>query len=357
MSRRVRPSSSRVFVLGAGFTRAFFPNAPLQVDEYQIDPLIQKYGHFDLALRALEFEKERAKKGKINIERLFTRLEGMPYDREDAHLQFASLRSDLQRVFRDRLRAATAGRPLPEALRNFARYCVNHNITCITFNYDDVLDKALWSVNEETPLADMFGTKYWHPDVGYGFFCPPSITCIGQNPLSHPNSSSMYLLKLHGSVNWRVKVGFTRPYAIDAIVHHERWKAAEDSEDPIQQAIESQLNDDPLMVPPVLAKSALQEPIIQKVWQKARIALRDAEEGVEFIGYSCPVTDLAASFLLGSTVPSNGSRVTVINKPEDLHGQQRLIETYTELFPDIKRTAFRFIDALAWASEFRNDSA
>lgn len=350
-------SSKTVFVLGAGFTRAFFPKAPLQVDHYEIDPLLERYQSFDLARRVLEFEKDRAVDGKINIERLFTRLEGMPYDREDAYLQYDSLRSDLLRVFQDRLKAATADQALPDALRNFARYCVNNSITCITFNYDDVLDKALALVAALNPVGALFLDKYWHPDGGYGFFCQSSSSCLGVNPWAHGVSTSMYLLKLHGSINWRIKVGFTKPYPLGGIVHHERWTTPMNVDDPTDQAIESHLTDEPFIVPPVLGKFALEEPILRQIWGKARVALRDAEDGVVFVGYSCPVTDLAATFLLGSTVPLKGSRVTVVNKPEDSKGEQQVKETYRKIFPNIEESGFRFIDALAWAQELENKSA
>ena len=32
--------------------------------------------------------------------------------------------------------------------------------------------------------------------------------------------TAMFLLKLHGSVNWRLKRGYSAPYAIDAVLHH-----------------------------------------------------------------------------------------------------------------------------------------
>lgn len=40
---------SPVFVLGAGFTKAFLPHAPLLVDHYQIDHLLEKYQHLWVA--------------------------------------------------------------------------------------------------------------------------------------------------------------------------------------------------------------------------------------------------------------------------------------------------------------------
>ena len=46
--------SGTVFVLGAGFTRAFLPNAPLLVDDYGGDALKEQFSHFPMAHR---FEK------------------------------------------------------------------------------------------------------------------------------------------------------------------------------------------------------------------------------------------------------------------------------------------------------------
>lgn len=350
-------SSNKVFVLGAGFTRAFFPDAPLLVDYYDIDSLLKKYAEFDLAQRVLESERERAEDGKINIERLLTRLDGMPYDREDAYLQFNSLKSDVHRVFQDRLNAATAKvKDFPDALKNFARYCVNNNITCITFNYDDALDKALALVTAEKPMEGFFGEKYWHPDGGYGFFCQSSSSCIGETPMAHNVSTSMQLLKLHGSTNWRIKVGFAKPYPLGAIVHHERWRTKPVQGDLTEQAIESHLSGERFIVPPVLGKSALEEPILLRIWGKARIALRDAHDGVVFVGYSCPITDLAASFLFSDTVPLKGSRVTVVNKAEDSKTKQYVKEVYQRLFPGMEESGFQFIDALKWAQDMTNHS-
>ncbi len=349
-------TSKTVFVLGAGFTRAFFPEAPLLVDRYDIDPLLTKYQGFDLALRVLELEKERAEKGKINIERLLTRLEGMPYDREDAHLQFNALKSDVHRVFQDRLNAATTrGSGHPNAICSFARHCIKNSVTCLTFNYDDVLDQALARTVLPTPISAHFEDKYWHPDGGYGFFCQSSASCIGENSWGGNISTSMNLLKLHGSINWRIRLGSAKPYPLGAIVHHESWGAHERFESTVQ-AIESHLSGEQFIVPPVLGKSALKEPILQRIWGEARSVLRDAED-VVFVGYSCPVTDLAASFLFSDTISLKRQRVTVVNKPESQKKKRQLMDAYQKLFPGMQEGGFQFIDALEWAQGFETSSA
>ena len=68
-------ASRKVFVLGAGFTKAFFPGAPLMMDDYGLDSLLDKFQEFELARRILKLELERDQKkaGQVNMERLMTR--------------------------------------------------------------------------------------------------------------------------------------------------------------------------------------------------------------------------------------------------------------------------------------------
>jgi hypothetical protein len=63
---------------------------------------------------------------------------------------------------------------------------------------------------------------YWHPDAGYGFFCrhAESTTSDTIRAMDRP---AMHLLKLHGSVNWRPRLGAHRPYSVETVMHLERW--------------------------------------------------------------------------------------------------------------------------------------
>jgi len=75
-------SSPTVLVLGAGFTRAFLPKAPLMLDDYGAPELAAKLSAFPRACRLLGLEIALHSNGHINIESLMTRLDGlMPYDR------------------------------------------------------------------------------------------------------------------------------------------------------------------------------------------------------------------------------------------------------------------------------------
>ena len=92
----------------------------------------------------------------------------------------------------------------------FAKYCDANRCCRITFNYDDFLDEA--------PAQ----TGSWNPYWGYGFFCPSSLDTIASFDELETNSD-LRLLKPHGSINWRPKLGYASPDAIDSISHHYDW--------------------------------------------------------------------------------------------------------------------------------------
>src|SRR6266850_5441065 len=136
-----------VIVLGAGATKAFLPAAPLAEDDYNLGHLSDQFRGFPYAYKLLESERNRRSNGTINIEQLMTRLQGrMPYDSGDAIVQQSLLLSELMREFRRKIIFARQKEFHKDELAAFAHVCVNKGVTCVTFNYDDVLDQALWEV-------------------------------------------------------------------------------------------------------------------------------------------------------------------------------------------------------------------
>jgi hypothetical protein len=339
-----------VFVLGAGFTKAFLPQAPLLTDDYDGDRLADRFESFPHARRVLNLERSKNANGQINIERLMTRLDGgMPYDFEHgASEELALLLSEIKRAFRDRLEKAKSGPCHADEMAALARYCVDNAIPCITFNYDDVFDRALWEVEK---VSEYPTVPYWHPDGGYGFFCHPSEECI-RHVNAYMDQSAMLLLKLHGSINWRVRRGYTRPYAVDALVHHETWLPRYRPRESDPELIALHLEPEPFIVPPVLVKSALMEqPILRLTWSLAYQALSKAAQ-VYFIGYSFPVTDIAANFLFGEALQHlTPSQISVVNLPSDEEVKEILRTAYQKVFPGIPDDHFEFRDALDWARD------
>lgn len=345
-----------VFVLGAGFTRAFCPAAPLLTDDYDLDALCEKFKEFPRAVELLELAQQDTPSGKVNLERLMTRLDGgMPYDSEQGvEPELRLLLSEVKREFVGRLQQT--GSPDPskkEVLASLARFCIDNRVTCVTFNYDDVLDEALHQVHSATlgRATILPGFLHWHPDGGYGFLCKPSAELVGGYDTGM-GGMAMLLLKLHGSVNWWLARGSMPPYAIHEIVHHESWSWHVERSPRELQNIEYHLGPESFIVPPVLTKSTLvEQPILRLVWSRAYGQLREAD-AVVFVGYSLPLTDMAASFLFRETLREiDVSRINVVTLAEDEHVKRNLVQAYTEVFPAISEQQFDFRGALAWARE------
>lgn len=355
--------SKTVYVLGAGFTRAFLPDAPLLVDHYDINR--EKFAPFSPANEILDMEFSRRTDGRIDLEHLMTRLDGgMPYDVDTGvDAQLSLLLSDVKASFIKRFQQADLSALHKEELERFAKHCVENGNHCITFNYDDLLDKALFDANplyEVDDAAERGEIAYWHPDGGYGFFCKPSEVCVSDVGISM-DKSAMLLLKLHGSMNWRIRKGYSRPYVIDAIVHHKEWGKREwldiafGEYRPRNEDIEFHLETDAFIVPPVLMKSGLTEqPLIKAIWGKAHAVLSQAVR-VVFIGYSFPVTDIAATFLFSEGLHHlDRSEIKVINYATTLQDKVNLQNSYRSVFGDLKDEQFNFGGAREWTEHLVN---
>ena len=330
-------SRNHVVVTGAGFSRALVPGAPLLVDDFNNDALEEKVRGLPNASRLLEWERGLHASGHINLERLMTRLDSlMPYDYAEnagnAANEYGFLLSELKRAFLDRLHEARKGKFHHDELRRFAEYCVANKCSCITFNYDDFLDEALDQ------------TRNWSPDRGYGFFCQSSQEVVASFE-SQFVGSALLLLKLHGSINWRPKLGYASPVAIDSITHHQEWYEV------IQSYVEGSdhLEPEPVMVAPVLSKSSLvEQPVLRLVWSHAFASLETAHE-VTFIGYSFPTTDMAARTLFSEALKDLPlDDITVVNLSRDDSETEATQERYRSVFGEIPDEQFHFDGALEW---------
>ncbi len=344
----------KVFVLGAGFTKAFAPDAPQMVDDYspEIRTILRKLGQYEHVTKLLKVAQGGDSKGRIDIERLFTRLDGqMPYDIERGHHhELGLLLSELKRAFVQRIEKAK--KSVDHASLNlFANHCLATGSTCVTFNYDDVLDEEIWEA------AKKLQQEYvaWGPDGGYGFFCKPSTFCVQSEGGRHVDVTKIKILKLHGSINWRVRRGYSPPYSIDAIVHHEAWfkplfqGKLRTQEDTIkEELILNHLQVEPFIVPPVLTKlSLIEQPILRLVWTHAYQALAEADQ-IVFIGYSMPITDMAASFLFTESLATKKPKVLVIDLSKGKTKQSELMSRYRRSIPKTINVQFEFKDARKW---------
>ena len=243
------------------------------------------------------------------------------------------------RCHRDQLAKAKPRTAAARELHSVAKHFLLQCATCITFNYDDFLDQALF---EECgiPIAGSGDPSYWTPFDGYGFECQ----YVGMPDAGRIEDPTSYLLKLHGSINWRVKLGSMPPYRLEDVVHDSPWcswgcTSADKEKERINRIVEPE----PFIVPPVLAKSELlKEPVLRLVWREAFKALRSAGK-VVFVGYSLPVTDLASRFLFSEAIQKD-CEIEVVNYAHegDQGSKTGTIEAYKQVFPSIGEDQFNF---------------
>ena len=107
------------------------------------------------------------------------------------------------------------------------------------------------------------------------------------------------MLKLHGSVNWRPKLGHADPPPLDAITHHDSWSALDST---MVSSVADHLEAQPVMVPPVLSKmepggTAGPPPRLVASIHGAPIRSRGY-----ILGHSFPTTDMAARTLFSEAL-------------------------------------------------------
>jgi len=152
----------------------------LVVDDFGAGDLKQKFRSFPYACGIIENELSYLGDGRIDLERLMTRLELlMPTDlTEGARDLLKHLSVELKLKFLDRLRECDYSSARVDGLKRFAKLCVEQSVACITFNYDSVLDQALRSRDIVTgPITNPF---HWNPGRGYGFSCKPASVVTDQ---------------------------------------------------------------------------------------------------------------------------------------------------------------------------------
>jgi hypothetical protein len=115
------------------------------------------------------------------------------------------------------------------------------------------------------------------------------------------------------------------------------------------------LDPEPFIVPPVLTKSDLVEhPVLRVIWSRAFELLKAADK-VTFVGYSLPVTDIAAGTLFRESLarlkPTDVKVVDYATEAEQPEKRRQVLETYGKVFLDITAAQIDLRGGLAWAQE------
>jgi hypothetical protein len=287
-------TENTVLVLGAGFSRAISPDAPL-TDELG-DLVMEQLGSPDIPGRPDSF---RDGYFELWLSRL---AENQPDLREAENLLnrhwFSRITDAIYDILTARERSIVeAG--LPDWLMTLVGVAHATKLTMITFNYDALVDIAV----------NQYGLWDWESGIHV-----TNNQIIDELPALPTNYSTVgggrtfHLLKLHGSTYSYWAPGDVSGATIS------RWSpppdnsAAEAHEDARQRAMPGR---SPFLVPPAAAKSSYYDnPMMRELWHRAAKALAAADH-VFVMGYSLPVTDPVVSTIFAQYLGNRDLTLTV----------------------------------------------
>lgn len=269
-----------VFLLGAGFSKAVFPDMPTMDELFeQLEPLV---GIEDgVSPEAYEYA---FKSGKVET---LLSYYAVPNPSDD-HIQglhkrivTARLEQSIGSVLQCRERHVDLLAPIPSTKlgQKLVNKWMEQESHVLTANYDTLVEQ-LAGLHDNTEIS-----------VLYPIPIVPSDAILGHNPYGTVDFRGLTLYKLHGSVSWYTSQG-------------------ESNSDPIYGYVdfgikpffprEKLLGDQRrLIAPPVHDKSTLLgHERMRNLWRQAKNDALAQAENLYVIGYSLPETDMAMRTLL-----------------------------------------------------------
>ncbi len=161
--------------------------------------------------------------------------------------------------------------------------------TVISFNYDCVLDHALKAA----------GDGKWSARYGYGFVEPARVRGVERWDPGVPAASqakTIYLLKLHGSLNWQLPIDPQGKVVLKQRLHSQRGVPRFS------------------VIPPVWNKRSGVSPLFDDLWRSAERAIRAAKH-VAVAGFSFAPTDLHVESLFRLALANSHLETLVIANP------------------------------------------
>ena len=281
--------SNDVFFLGAGFSKAIdnsYPTLKNLTDEVNnnyvsVKASVKKHLHDDLS----DIYKD-------DIEKLLTFLSSnLPYKTEvqisSDDALYKDITNKIASYFNKKMRRTDLQTCLNKS-QVLIEYILRSKCTCITLNYDTLLEQLLNMFALRSQRKVDFNNLYNNPltdltpSVSIGF------RVIGE-PISIPRKNLPDVIKLHGSLNWGI-VGNNN----SDIVYYVSDKDENYKKSHLQTYI----------IPPVLDKThSYSNQVIKPIWRRAFEKIKQADN-IYIYGFSFPPTDLSVKFLFQSALSS-----------------------------------------------------
>jgi hypothetical protein len=243
-------------------------------------------------------------------------------------------------------RDGRSGAPIGRLIASAARTA--DQLTVITFNHDLVIENEIYRRKQLR--------SRWCLERGYGALsdelAPWFTTYPSERDPEFPHhgpecdhEDSIQILKLHGSLNWFIRIAGRQPTAGVLSGKTGAKEVGLIADRLIQERIvyeipakrgRSKWYTWPVIIPPVYSKQALMTPI-QSSWDDARAAIRECDR-LTFFGYSLPDFDIEAEKLFQRGMARNRAAewVDVINPdPGSAHRYARLLPKFPlRWYPD-----------------------
>jgi hypothetical protein len=313
---------NRVFIIGAGFSRAISEYMPLMGG-------LQTGVQSDLNSRGVEIGNDL--EAIDNVEHWLTLLaDPAPWLGASEQMRNAALFNDVSRAIYNVLTAMeirAAVEPAPPWLLQLVAYWLRVNATVISFNYDGLVELAYLDVTRGQGVR-------WPWDL---FAIPVTPAWLREGGTGRQRRGAFRLLKLHGSLDWWYSgpdaeqsdpiywLGWTGHFGEGMAPLWADWGA--------EQLVEDKL---PMLVPPAATKTPFyKNRLLAAQWVQAAAALRAADELV-LMGYSAPGTDLTVTSLIATQF--KGKNIVPVNPDKDIIqrakelGDRRNMPTVDESF-------------------------
>lgn len=310
--------SRDVFFFGSGFSKSLINNYPTLKE---LSDYIKNEFQYEKKSVHTHFMREVPSKFHDNIETLLTYLSSnLPYKTPvqvsaDEAL-YKDITSKLAKRFQE-LRQEHEVNVNEPSIKQFARYILDNKCTCITLNYDLMLEDVLY---KNTP------PEYQDANKNFSIFYKIPITNLQNRiPVSCGGYASFNtdfervqmpeIIKLHGSINWLYS-GLSMSDPV--------YSETGDEADYLKSGL---IN---FIVPPVLDKqSQYNNVIIKSLWTKAFNAIENARN-IYIYGFSFPQTDYSIRFLFQSALRNNPfCKIYVVNTDSNI---EALKSHYNEIF-------------------------
>lgn len=209
---------------------------------------------------------------------------------------------------------------------NLSQYINDNKCTCITLNYDLLLEEILFLTHENSYQdIDSYDVFYKIPikqiderkntksnNYGFNFY---------QGDFNI-NNNFVEIIKLHGSINWYCDQAYSNSQIYSFMEKVDRYKD------------ELFIDLKPLIIPPILDKTNNYNHILlRSLWKKAFKAIQKAKN-IYIYGFSFPITDLSVVYLFKSALQNKQDyKIYVINTKSNIDDTKK---RYNEIFGEGK---------------------